>query len=239
MSLIKQLLEVNLIFIASKDKGWADGYSMINKTLKISPNEYDLPFVASGKLPGGKWALFDNTKLRPSKNPQQMKFVGKFEMTNEYLLVAVDSNNKVQVVATLEKFSSLDKVKSFKIDHLVAKTGSSIPAHVMYAAAVKAGITLITDRQSIGGLKVWKKLSRIKGVIVYGWDKSKKEPINLGPVFDDESETHGKWADSKDDERDYIDTEYVGSEKEADVANKELIHRDSVKWNVLLVATKS
>lgn len=73
MSLIKQLLEVQLISIASKDKGWADGYSMVNKTLSIDPNEYDLPFVASGKLPGGRWALIDNKKSKRTQTIQSRK----------------------------------------------------------------------------------------------------------------------------------------------------------------------
>ena len=242
MSLIKQLLEVRLISIASKEKGWADGYSMVNKTLKISPNEYDLPFVASGKLPGGKWALIDNKKVKATKNnPKQEKFEDKFEMWNDYILLATDANDKVQVVATLEKYSTLNKVKSFKVDHLVAKTGSSVPAHMMYAAAVKAGITLLTDEQSMGGLKVWKKLSKVKGVTVYGWDKSKKKPINLGPEFDDENETHGTWADSKDDNGELYGTHYElnATKKDKDLARDELDYRDHAHRNVLLVATKS
>lgn len=242
MSLIKQLLEVRLISIASKEKGWADGYSMVNKTLKISPNEYDLPFVASGKLPGGKWALIDNKKVKARGNPIHKKFDDKFEMYNDYILVATDNKDKVQVVATLEKYSTLNKVKSFKVDHLVAKTGSSVPAHMMYAAAVKAGITLLTDEQSIGGLKVWKKLSTVKGVTVYGWDTSKKKPINLGPEFDDESETHGTWANSKDDSDELHDTAYyfsVADGRDKKLARDELMYRDNIKDDVLLVATKS
>lgn len=164
-------------------------------------------------------------------------------MWNDYILVATDMNNKVQVVATLEKYSTLNKVKSFKIDHLVAKTGSSIPAHALYAAAVKAGITLLTGEQSIGGLKVWKKLSKVKGVTVYGWDKNKKKPINLGPEFDDENETHGVWADSKDDTDDLLDASYYSSSlysaRDKITASDELSSRDDTKWGVLLVATKS
>lgn len=241
MSLIKQLLEVRLISIASKEKGWADGYSMVNKTLRISPNEYDLPFVASGKLPGGKWALFDTKALDRHENSKHDKFIDKFEMFVDYILFATDMNDKVQVVATLEKYSTLNKVKSFKVDHLVAKTGSSVPAHVLYAAAVKAGITLLTDEQSIGGLKVWKKLSKVKGVTVYGWDSSKKKPINLGPEFDDENETHGTWADSKDDNGELYGTRFElnATKKDKDLARDELNYRDHAHRNVLLVATKS
>ena len=242
MSLIKQLLEVRLVKISSKEKGWADGYSMVNKTFKISPNEYDIPFIVSGNLPGGRWAMFDVNALDRYENEKHGKFMDKFEVYVDYVLFATDMNNKVQVVATLEKFSSLDKVKSFKVEHLVAKTGSTVPAHLLYAAAVKAGITLLTDEQSIGGMKVWKKLSKVKGVTVYGWDKNKKKPINLGPTFDDESETHGTWADSKSDSEDLHNTAYYSDsddKRDQKIARDELNYRDNIKYGVLLVATKT
>lgn len=239
-------MEVSLIQMGANEKGWADAHTLIGKKLDVDSDKLNLITIAKGNLRGGKWALVDIKATYNKATDYSIDRIDtlfrKIQIRNlSFVLLAVDNNNIVQVAATMRKFSPISKVKSFSINHLVSKNGSSIPAHVMYAAAVRAGITLLTDSQSVGGMKVWKKLSASPGVTVYGWDRKTKTPVNLGDKFDDESETHGILAGTVGDGGELYMTRYDAnaSPKDKALARAELAHIKSIETHLMLVATRS
>ena len=79
-------------------------------------------------------------------------------------------------------------------------------------------------------MKVWMKLSAEPGIVVHGWDKVTRKPINLGPKFDDPSDTHssqGVWF-SKSIPYDDVDPEDEEQKR----------HERYVNDNIILVAAK-
>lgn len=174
LSELHQLNELTYIDdIEHDDKNWATGSHMLGK--KLGFNIHDKCVMQHGPIGSNFWVL---AKISLLPDPL-------FAAGTDYLLIAATSEQKVQCVAGLEKIDA-----SWEVDSLTAVDNSSIPANKMYAAFVTAGNILTGSSQSEGGIKVWQKLSKEPGVVVYGWDKGKKEPINLGKSFNDDTETH-------------------------------------------------
>lgn len=66
------------------------------------------------------------------------------------------------------------KGKAFYIGTLSGRVGSPVKAAEFYRAlTVMYGYILVTDSQSIGGLKVWQKLASYPDVTVFGYNKGK------------------------------------------------------------------
>ena len=174
LSELHQLNELTYIDdIEHDDKNWATGSHMLGKPLGFKVGNSCV--IQHGVIGPNFWVL-----VKISLLPDPL-----FSAGTDCLLIAVDSKQNVQCVAGLEKVDA-----SWTVDSLIAVDGSTIPAHKLYAAFVNAGNIMTGDSQSEGGIKVWQKLSKEPGVVVYGWDKGKKEPINLGKSFNDDTETH-------------------------------------------------
>ncbi len=234
MELIKQLLEVYVHDdIGPNSKSWADGYDLIGTKIDILKNPDKIKFAAYGKLKGGSWAL-----VKVCRNTYDNEFTRNLSRAiqhGDYAAFATDASSKIQVIATFATYSTIKTAKSLKVSHLVAKTGSRVPAHLMYAELVKTGYTLLTSSQSRGGQRVWEKLSAVKGVTVYGWNEKTKTPINLGNKFDNDSETH-----STDDDADvYADWWELDSAKDKKIGKAEHKYVLDRSSDVLLVATKT
>jgi hypothetical protein len=207
MKLHELLNEVELITDISKtEKKWADGHPVLGKKLTDDPRNGSI--TARGKLEGGTWLMFDS---------EHHDYIGP-DVSARYLVTALNDVGKVQCTVSLNKVG-----KSYQISHLVAKNKSTIPAHKLYAAFVKAGNTLTTSSQSEGGVRVWQKLSKEPGIVVHGWNTRAREPINLGPSFDDTSDTHSN-----------IDAQYSAHDHD-DAQQRQ--HEYDLEHNVLLVAT--
>lgn len=163
--------------LGPENKKWVGGSHLLGKKLKFP--DHHVCVQQFGAIGGNKWMLI-NGYLLPGGEDDLHKL-------HTHLLIAINSERIVQCVAALDNRTH---ESAWAIEGLAAVSGSSIPAHKMYAAFVNASHILTTDSQSEGGIKVWQKLSKEPGIIVYGWDKGKREPINLGKSFNDDVETH-------------------------------------------------
>lgn len=68
---------------------------------------------------------------------------------------------------------------------------SPIQMHHVYDHLLSNGMNLMSDKtQSIGGLNIWKSLSKIPGVAVVGYDTKYHFPINTGKYLEDTTNTH-------------------------------------------------
>lgn len=207
MKLHELLNEVELITDISKtEKKWADGHGYIGK--KLQTKSFGNAMIANGNVEGGTWHLVDS---------EHHDYDGPM-IEARYLLIAKDMADKVQCVATLYKHGA-----AYKVGHLVGKTRSSIPVSKMYAAFVKKGNILTSDQQSEGGVRVWQKLSKEPGIVVHGWNTRSRQPINLGPSFDDTSDTHSN-----------VDAMYAADDHGD---NQQRQYEYDLEHNVLLVAT--
>lgn len=207
MKLRELLTEVELLTDINKtDKRWADGHSYVGQ--KVKTKSFGNAMIANGAVAGGTWHLIDTEHHDYNGNMNEYR----------YMLMSKDSADKVQCVATLAKHGA-----AYKVGHLVGKDKSTIPANKMYAAFVKKGNILTSSSQSEGGLRVWQKLSKEPGILVHGWNTRSRQPVNLGPSFDDTSDTHSN-----------VDIMYDVDEKD----KKQRKYEYDVEHNVILVATK-
>jgi hypothetical protein len=95
--------------------------------------------------------------------------------------------------------------RTFRVGELSGREGSSIKAHDLYHHLItKHDHILRTDMHSVGGMKVWKKLSQKPDINVHGWNHFKDAPVNVRTH--DDMETHvepktikGKWDDNEVD----------------------------------------
>lgn len=73
-----------------------------------------------------------------------------------------------------------------KINVVEAKKKNTYSAVKLYTYLIKElGITLVTDKQSEGGKRIWQTLCKIKGINVYGWDFKTDCPINTDKNLED------------------------------------------------------
>lgn len=157
--------------------------------------------------------------------------------TKQIVLVGIDKDGTATVIVDLKANG-----KAWQVASLIAKNGNTFPANKVYAAFVKAGNMLVSgSQQSLGGLAVWKKLSRESGISVYGWNTSTKKPINLGDTFDDDSDTHASmYAASTIKYHKILAAKDGGlSKKDSAAFDAEAKHAARTANNVLLVATKA
>lgn len=204
---INEVLELDSI--KKNSKSWAFGAEMLGK--KINIEKFKSSVVKNGKLDNGTWYLLDSNDI---------DYQGPY-IEASHVAIAMDSSGAVQCLVSIDKGP---KNNIFAVDSVVGKKGSSIPAHKLYAALVRSGITLTTDTQTDGGKRVWQKLSAESGVVVHGWNKKTKQPINLGPEFDDDSDTHSTYVTARDAE--------AAGDKEQSKYERSVIN------DVILVATK-
>lgn len=222
---LHKLDEVDLLTDINKtEKSWTDGYPAIGKTFSFDKSD---AIIKKGKIAGGSWVFTETSslvsikgKIIASRKEDDDNWMSDDRIIYgaEYALMGIDSAGKVVCIATLDKVAN-----SYNVDHLVGKKNSSLPAFKMYAGFVRAGYILTTSAQSEGGMKVWQKLSAEPGVVVHGWNKRDRKPINLGPKFDDYSDTHSN--DEIQNQVDYND-------------RKQRDHEYHLEKHVILVAAK-
>lgn len=218
---LTQITEVSLITdIGKTHKSWADTKAFTGKVFK--EELFGKSILKSGKLASGNWAFIDTDHMDFYKARDRYSYWG-----SQYVLLAYDTAGKIQVAASLNKHG-----KSYSVDHLVSKNGSTIPAYKMYAAFVRAGFIMTSSEQSEGGMRVWMKLSGESGVVVHGWNKATRKPVNLGAKFDDSSDTHSSYDDFGWYSRRTVDKSFDPNDK------VQLKHEKDIRHNVILVAAK-
>ncbi len=133
--------------------------------------------------------------------------------------------------------SLLRRGASYAVETAVSKNSPTVKLHEIYADFIKQEDAIMTtSSQSEGGANLWMRLSAVPGIAVHGWDKKKQVPINLGPRFDDDSETH---VDNKElyDPDDYSksnpDYDFDDPEDSAEIS-----HLHDIQKNIILVAAK-
>lgn len=73
-----------------------------------------------------------------------------------------------------------------KINVVEAKKKNTYSAVKLYTYLIKnLGITLVTDKQSEGGQRIWQNLCKVEGISVYGWDFKTDTPINTDTNLED------------------------------------------------------
>lgn len=76
-----------------------------------------------------------------------------------------------------------------KWDDIVPPLPKSITAASLYHFLImKLGMTLVTTAQAPGGMITWQRLEKMPGVVVFLWDKNKKQAINNHEI--DIGDTH-------------------------------------------------
>ena len=95
---------------------------------------------------------------------------------------------------------SMDELRA-KWDQLVPPLPKSITAASLYHFLItKLGMTLVTTAQAPGGMITWQRLEKMPGVVVFLWDKRKKQAINnheidVGDTHVDVDGMDGSWDD--------------------------------------------
>lgn len=174
--------------ITKKDVKWATGYELLGLD---APSDVLCKFaVSSGSISNNKiWVNLNRKSINKIasycfKNGHASfgALILPAHIDDDHLLIGLDKN-VIQVVATFNIHGH-----SYEAISLTAVKHSTFKAHQLYSAFIKSGAILTSEFQSPGGIKVWKKLARLAGISVFGWDDHDR-PVNLGRVFD-ESETH-------------------------------------------------
>lgn len=89
-----------------------------------------------------------------------------------------------------EKSPDTIAIKSITANPGIDKT-SSVGAHELYNHLLDRGHIIQSDTdQTIGGVNLWKRLSRMKGVNVHGWDLEEDSPINSDRYLRSLEDTH-------------------------------------------------
>lgn len=103
----------------------------------------------------------------------------------EYLIGDV-KKNQITLSVTVSKYG-----KSSYIKLLSSTMNNKFPSERLYAYLIKeVGLTLVSNKQSNGGYKVWQRLAKIPGINIFGWDASSNRAINIDPKLKDKEETH-------------------------------------------------
>lgn len=239
---------------AKKDLNWADGVDLIGKKIDLFLPKYRVllsrALISSGKVGStGEWLFVDTGKLfkdivdigeeglktifgNNSNLKNQFVKLAKSDFIAGKLGLITTNNDIVQSIVSLNVWAKATSRSSklsptYKIETAISRNNSSIKVYETYAEFIKqTDKILVTESQSEGGVQIWKKLSKIPGIVVHGWDVLNNSPINLGPSFSDESETH-----VSADELYSTDSEYKSDKSEHK-------HLKDTYHGVLLVASK-
>jgi len=150
----------------------------IDKDMKLSQ-------VVGKKLPRGSQSTGETVKgnkvytmSHPSKNVS-------------YYLVGDSGEVNTHLVLTPKVSKKTKQPISHKVEVVNANRESPGVHHLYHHLITKHNMIITSDRQSLGGFKIWEKLSKMKGINVHGFSKGKV--YNVG--VEHPSETHASADD--------------------------------------------
>lgn len=125
--------------------------------------------------------------------------VTQFQERGAGKIVTHDDEGNIHHVMTYER-PYTSSPNTLKIKLITANDKYKVTgAHELYHHLMDRGHIIESDTdQTPGGLHIWKKLSRMPGVNVHGWDTHKNVPVNSDRYLRDTSDTHTSDSDLKD-----------------------------------------
>lgn len=146
----------------------------LHKNMKLSPFVGRRVSKEATKMPGAIKGNEIHTMNHPSGN--KGFFLSKDGVVNTHLVLT----------PRMVKKRGKTVPASYNVEVVSANEQSPGVHHLYHHLITKHDMVLTSDRQSLGGYKIWEKLSKMKGIGVHGYSRGK--PVNVGT--EDPEETH-------------------------------------------------